>query len=46
MQGSDGDNGSEGREFVGDTQDSWEPTGLKEEEGDVCVVKAGPFLRR
>lgn len=46
MQGSDGDNRSEGREFVGDTQDSWEPAGLKKEEGDVRMVKAEPFLRR
>jgi len=41
MEGSDGDNCFEGWEFVGDTQDCSESTGLEEKDGDVRMAKAG-----
>lgn len=38
------DNRFESWELVDDAQDSCEPTGLKEEEGDVRMVEAGRIL--
>jgi len=45
MEGSNGDNRFESWEFVDDTQDGRKPTGLKEEEGDIRVAKAGRIPR-
>ena len=41
MEGSNDHDRFERREFVDDTQDSSESSGLKEEKGDVRVAKAG-----
>ena len=45
IERSNCDNGFEGWEFVGDTQDGSESTGLKEDEGDVRMAKAGQIPR-
>ena len=45
MEGSNGDNGFESWEFVGNAEDSSEPTGLKKEEGDVRMAKTGGIPR-
>lgn len=45
MESSNGDNRFEGWEFVSDAQDSCEPAGLKEEEGDVRMAKTGQIPR-
>ena len=44
MHGSNSDYRFESWELAGDTEDSCEPTGLKEEDRDVCMVEAGRFL--
>ena len=45
MKGSNGDDRFESWELVDDTQDARQSTGLKEEDGDVRMAKAGRIQR-